>query len=601
MKHRLLPVLLHATTCLPYKAQEVERDLPAHLAPHELSLIPAYRDSRAGGTRGISTPPPFTPRTMAEWEEVQSLVVTWRSYPPILKQIVEHARHECEVIIVCASSGEYSVSNVTSYLQADNTGGPPITDLSNITFHVASTNSVWVRDYGPENIYENEVDSLYLLDWIYNRPRPQDDALSDNLGNLKDLVVYSTTQAPNDLVHTGGNFMADGFGTAFSSDLVIEENGPQGQFNQTDKTPAQVDALMTLFMGIGAGRYVRMAPLPYDVINHIDMHMKLLDEETLLVGEFPTGVSDGPQIEQNLTNVLDNYTSVFGTPYEVVRIPMVPSTGGSYPPNASYRTYANGIFINKLVLIPTYREQYDTTGLRIWRESLPGYRVVGIDCDNSTANIISASGAIHCITKCIGVQDPLLIRHQRLRDTYDTANPYVVEAYVRHRSGIASARVWWTTDTTQAYASIDMTAGSGDNWTASIPPHPAGTEIFYYIEATANSGKTQGRPIVAPEGWWRFRVLGGPTGIADPDGPQVIAAYPNPTSGLLVIEVGGAGQERVRASITDAIGRPVMLLQDAPMHADRRLFADLGGLAEGTYLVVVENSSGRTVHRVVKH
>ena len=91
----------------------------------------------------------------------------------------------------------------------------------------------------------------------------------------------------------------------------------------------------------------------------------------------------------------------------------------TYPPNASYRTYANNVFINGTVLVPTYRTEYDTVGLRILREALPGYRVIGIDCD-SDQNIIAQSGAIHCITKTIGVADPMLIRHQPLTDTDNT-------------------------------------------------------------------------------------------------------------------------------------------------------------------------------------
>ena len=38
---------------------------------------------------------------------------------------------------------------------------------------------------------------------------------------------------------------------------------------------------------MGINRYITMPTLPYDGIHHIDMHMKLLDEETLLVGEYP--------------------------------------------------------------------------------------------------------------------------------------------------------------------------------------------------------------------------------------------------------------------------------------------------------------------------
>jgi agmatine/peptidylarginine deiminase len=593
MRSRSLAVLLFSLSLTALHAQEPQ-GLPHTLAPHELELIRPYRDTRASSSRGITTPPTFTPRTMAEWEEIQALVVTWTSYTGILKQIVRHAKEECTVIIVCSNP-----TTVQNYLLNSQYGGP-LDDLDNIIFQVSPFNSIWVRDFGPESIYQNEVDSLYLLDWIYNRPRPLDDALSDELGDALNIAVYSTTQVPYDLVHTGGNFMSDGFGTAFSSGLILDENGPNGEYNQTIRDEAGVDAIMGQFMGIQEGRYVKMTPLLYDNINHIDMHMKLLDEETLLVGQFPAGLSDGPQIEANLQGVLEDVPSVFGSPYRAVRIPMPPSTGGNFPPNASYRTYANNIFINGTVLVPTYRTEYDTTGLRILREALPGYNVIGIDCDNSDQNIISASGAIHCITKGIGVRDPLLIRHQRLVDTNDTENPYTVEAYIRHRSGIASAEVYWTTDTTAGFSAVPMTPGADNTWSADIPAQPAGTDIFYYIHATANSGKQQVRPIVAPDGWWRFRVLGLTTGMPANEGPSIAEVFPNPTSSLLMVTVNGAGQAPVNVTLRDALGRTVMTLHRGVLPADQRLFADISYLAEATYLVVVEGPNGRSVMPVMK-
>ena len=593
---KLIPALCFSIGALAVSAQS--DGLPHVLAPEEIPLIRDYRDSRAGATRGITTPPTMPVRTMAEWEEVQALVITWEGYSGILKQIVRHAKEECEVIIVCDDP-----SSVTSYLQNSQFGGP-IDDISNITFLQTSSNSIWVRDYGPEVIYANEVDSLMLLDWIYNRPRPQDDAVSDEVAGYMGIPIYSTTAAPYDLVHTGGNFMADGVGTAFSSRLVLDENGPDGDFNQTVKTEQQVREIMEQFMGIQQDRYVLMETLPYDAIHHIDMHMKLLDEEHLLVGEFPVGISDGPQIEANIDYINNNYNSVYGTPYEYIRIPMPPSSSGNYPGgpfgNGYYRTYANNIFVNGTVLVPTYREEYDTTGLRILREALPGYNVVGIDADDQNSNIISASGAIHCITKAIGVADPLLIRHQKLRDTYETVLPYEVSAYIRHKSAIASARVFWTADTSQGFASVEMTSIGNDMWSASIPAHPAGTEIFYYIEGNANSGKVQVRPIVAPEGWWKFNVLDISTQIADAAGPVITEVFPNPTSSLLMAVIAGAGEEDVSVSLHDALGRQVMQIHEGRLPSDRRLFADISYLAEGAYLLVVQNGQGRQVARVVK-
>lgn len=590
-----LPLLLIVLLLLCSTALHAQRvDLPIGMAPWEVELVPAYRDSRAASARGITTPPDFAPRTMAEWEEVQALVITWTSFPAILKQIVRYAKEECEVIIVCSNP-----ANVTNYLMG-NQGGGPLADMGNVTLLQGGYNSIWARDYMAESIYRNEVDSLYLLDWIYNRPRPLDDAVSDLVGDHLGLMVYGTTQAPNDLVHTGGNFMADGFGTAFSSNLVLDENGPNGQYNQTVKTPAEVDALMEQWMGIEQGHYIKMPTLPYDGIHHIDMHMKLLDEERLLVGEFPVGLSDGPQLESNLDDVMAGYNSVFGTPYQLIRIPMVPATNGSYPPQGSYRTFSNLVFVNGTVLVPTYREEVDTTGLRILQEALPGYKVVGIDCDNSGNNIIAQGGAIHCITKGIGVDDPLLIKHQPLPDVYadDIGDPYTVTAYIRHRSGIASADLYWTTDTADGFNATTMTSLSDDNWSAYIPAQPPGTTVYYYVHATANSGKEQVRPIVAPEGWWRFHVLGIPTGIEEVV-PVIAEVFPNPVSQIAVIGLQLPHGTPVQVVLRDALGRTILQLHDGALPADGRLFVDVRGLTPGIYLIDVTTGNGRATQRLV--
>ena len=572
-------------------ASAQDHALPHALSPAEIPLIPAYRNSRAGLDRGITTPPAFAVRTMAEWEEIQALAICWAQYEGILKQIVAAAKTECEVIIICENQGD-----VTDVLM-DNTFGGPLPDLDNITFIQEDFNSVWMRDYGAECVYQNEVDSLFLLDWIYNRPRPDDDVLPDVIGNTLGIAVFNTTQAPNDLVHTGGNFMADGFGTAFSSNLVIDENGVNGEFNQTVKTPAETDALMQTWMGID--HYIRMETLPYDGIHHIDMHMKLIDEETLLVGEFPQGESDGPQLEENLGLIMTNETNVFGQPYRVIRVPMPPSTGGAWAPDASYRTYANNVFVNKTVIVPTYRTEYDTTALRILQESLPGYRIVPIDCDNQNANIISASGAIHCITKGVGVTDPLLIRHQRLTDTYETVNPYPVTAYMRHKSGIASANLFWTTDTAQAWNEMAMADQGGGDWTAAIPAHPANTTIYYYVQGTSNSGKVQVRPIVAPEGWWKFRVLDANSSISAAGGPTITDIFPNPCVSHVSLR-SDSGPGMVRVVLRDATGRVVKVFNSIRASQDGRVLLDVSSLPVGTYALSVETAEGRSTRYLMK-
>ena len=559
----------------------------------EFDLIDDHTATIGINRAGITTPPTGSIRTMAEWEEIETLVLTWTSYTSILKEIVRHAKEEVQVIIY--ASNPNSVSNTL----LGSSGGGPLNNLNNVTIVQGNYDSIWIRDFGAETVYWNDVDSLFLLDWIYNRPRPNDDALPDAYAAYLNLPIYSTTAAPYDLVHTGGNFMSDGFGTGFSSELVTDENGPSGQFNLTNKTQADIDTIMNLFMGIDHGRYVIMDELPFDIISHIDMHMKLLDEETLLIGEFPTGQSDGPQIEANIQYILSNYNSVFGTPYKIVRIPMPPSTGGNYAPNAYYRTFTNSIFLNKTILVPTYRQQYDTTAMRIYRENLPGYNVVAIDCDNNGSNIISAAGALHCITKTIGVQDPLLITHQPLPDTNDDQNPYTVDAWMKHTSGISSATMYWTLDTAAGFNAVPMTLVSGNDWTADIPAQTIGSRVFYYVEGTANSGKTQVRPLVAPAGWWDF-IVDGTVGIVDKEDAGFMDIYPNPASAITVIPFTNDEAGPLSIDLFDAMGRLVQNIHSGTSTAGAvNYFIDATELPSGSYRVVATNGSGRWTSQLI--
>jgi hypothetical protein len=420
-----------------------------------------------------------------------------------------------------------------------------------------------------------------------------------------DVPIYTTTVAPYDLVHTGGNYMSDGFGTAFSSELVIEENGPSGSYNQTVKTEIEINAIMQEFMGVDT--YVLMDVLPYDGIHHIDMHMKLLDEETLLIGEYPVGQADGPQIEANLQYVLNNYNSVFGTPYDIVRIEMPPDGNGMYPDQGSgwnagdYRTFTNSVIINKTVLVPTYDAQYDTTALRIYRENMPGYRVVGIDCNN----IIQASGAIHCITKAVGVEDPLLISHQELTDISVASSSYEVNALIKHRSGVSSAELFYTTDTVAGYqvVSMSLTNSSNSTWTGYIPEQPVGSIIYYYVGATANSGKTQVRPMTAPGGYWDFMVLvnTGPVTLLNQAEVVVLqSAYPNPAGAITCIPVYSNIHKQARIRLLDVLGREIRLLFHGELPIGRsHYFFNADVLIPGAYLIEITTFDGVDTQKIM--
>ncbi len=565
-----------------------EEVLPIYLTEEEKLQLSTYEFSTQE-TRGITTPPQGNIRTMAEWEEIEYLLVTWvPNFSRTLTDIVRAAVNECKVLII--TNNPSSVAN---------TLGNANVSLSNVEFVERGYNTIWIRDYAANSVYKDWNDSLILVDWIYNRPRPLDNSAPEAYAEQLGIPLYQMTEAPTDIIGTGGNFMSDGFGTGFASMLIMDENGPGNNFSVTPKSEEDVDNIFGDFMGLS--RYIKMENLPYDAIDHIDMHMKLLDEETLIVSEYPEGVADGPQIEANLQYVLSNYNSVYDTPYRVIRIPAPPSTQGLHPDqNAHYRNYANQVFVNNTVIVPFYREEYDTIARRVLENAMPGYNIVGVNVDGQGGEtLIAQGGAIHCITHAVGVQDPMIISHQRLRDTYETAENYVASAYLSHRSGIASATLYYKTDEAEAYESVEMTDVGDENWEAEIPAQSAGTDIYYYIQASSEDGKTRTRPMPAPEGYWKFKVLGEGDLSVTEETMDMDPIYPNPASAITAVPFSGYTDEVGTVSLIDAQGRTVQVIHEGDLSGEQIFFFNASLFSKGVYHVKTASNRRLYNQRVV--
>ena len=554
-------------------------DLPKGPTENEKQLLTHFQFRNAQ----VTAPPSGAVRAAAEWEEVEYLVLSWQSsFQNILRQIVAVGVNECKVII--ATQNQASVSTYLSSFGID---------LTNVIFLNVPANSIWIRDYAGNTIYSDAVGQRALTDWIYNRPRPNDNVMPTAHANYAGIPIYITDSGLTDLVNTGGNYMSDGLGTAFASELILEENAVGNPYGVSSKTEDQIDNIMLNYMGIQ--NYIKMPNLPYDEIHHIDMHMKLLDEETLLVSKYPSNVADGPQIEANINYVINNFQSPFGTPYDVKWIDAPPNSNGAYPDTGGlYRTYSNSVFVNKSILVPIYRPQVDAAALALYQQLLPGYNVVGIDVDNSGENLISQLGAIHCITHTIGVADPLLIVHQPI-DEANAGSTIAINALLKHNSGIQSATVFWRAAGSLTFNQMPMTFVSDSNWTATITIPTSGNNVEYYIQGQAVSGKVLSRPIVAPSGYWTINVSTlSTTAWAE---NQISEPYPNPTKQNVSFKMEQLFGN-VEVSITNMLGQKLFA---QIIQAGNGVF-NLGLNPEwkGTLLVTFEGDFGIVTRKVIK-
>jgi len=541
-----------------------------------------FIESESRNSTGITDPPEGPLRTMAEWEELDGVIITWASEFTILAQIVDAVKEEANVYIVCSNPSQ--VQNFLDQVSVDWS--------ENVFFLEEPFNTIWVRDYGPNSVYQNDVDSLILVDWIYNRPaRVRDDGLPEAIADDLELSVFATVTDPYRFVGTGGNFMSDGMGKGFSSELILEENPMLGLDGVND--------VLEDFMGIED--YIKFDALPFDVINHIDMHMKLLDEQTIMVGKYPEGVADGPQIEANIEYLLSNFTTSFGTPFKVVRMPMPPSFDGSYPnQGGDYRTYVNSLIVNKSILIPTYEEQYDSTALRIWSEAMPGYNLVGINCNA----IIPRFGALHCITKEVGVKEPLRIVHQERQCVENISEAFDISAVIQHREGIQEAIVHLKSNADSDYKSypLTLTDPDTDTWSTSVSSIAEGIFNYeYYFTAVANNGKEMNSPMVAPAGVYNVEdCLFSSTKIPLDESPEFLDIFPNPASAITCIPLELNKSRDIELSLHDMLGRKVQIIfqGQAPIGASKYFF-DAGKLQAGIYLVKLSDKASTVFQKVV--
>src|SRR5690606_5012977 len=108
---------------------------------------------------------------------------------------------------------------------------------------------------------------------------------------------------------------------------------------------------------------------------------------------------------------------------------------------------------------------------------------------------------------------------------------------------ISSAISHFRSDTTEAYASAEMTLVDPENHIyevelASTAGKRNSTPFYYYIEATANNGKTITRPMPGPQGPWKFEAaLQTSTAYSFVSDVKMDPVFPNPATAITCIPV----------------------------------------------------------------
>jgi agmatine/peptidylarginine deiminase len=461
--------LLIASVGFPAFAQNQENEIPLWKRMHYLSEeemnIKSW-DNRAF----VPTDPAEGPiYNVAEFAQMQGVLVRYPFGIPI-SLIAEMSEDVTVTTIVQSAAQENTVRGLYQ------SGG---VNLAHCDFLYAPSNSYWTRDYGPWFIIDGD-NKFGIVDFPYNRPRPDDDNIPVMMANFLDIPWYGM-----DVVHTGGNYMTDFHGKSSSTTLVYEENDDINLQNPPI-TPEEVDSLMNVYLGINTYHVVE-DPLG-DYIEHIDCWGKFLDVDKVLIGQVPSGDPRYSDFEA-VASYFESHNSGWGNPYEVYRV---------YTPGNSPETpYTNSLIVNNKVFVPQTGHPYDDEAISTYEAAMPGYEIIGVYAEE--ANDWLNTDAIHC--RVIGIADlgTLWVHHTPLWGSRPQQEAYEIEATVIPLSGSAlisnSVKVYYKINSGN-FTPLNMTSTNDTLFTASIPGGEEGDMISYYIKAQDQSGRTAFHPYI---------------------------------------------------------------------------------------------------------
>ena len=404
------------------------------------------------------TDPPEPPvRNIAEFERMSGVLIR---YPfgistSIIREMAE------DVIVYCLVS---SSSQSAAYNSMNSAG----VNMNNVEFVNGSTDSYWTRDYGPWWVVDGNR-NIGVVDFTYNRPRPNDNDAPLKISNHLNTSYYST-----DLEHCGGNYMTDGLGGAASTTLVYDENS----YSNT-----QINSIMEDYYGINTYHVVEDPNNTY--IDHIDCWGKYLSPNKILIRSVQASHPQYDEIEE-VVDYFENTTTSYGEPWEIFRV---------YTP--SNQPYTNSLILNNKVLVPIMNSSWDDDALAVYEDALPGYEVLGF------SGSWESTDALHCRTKGIPDLQMLQIFHNPINNQLSPQNSFKVEAVIDDlsESGLVGneLKVFWWTDNTNDIQELIMypcpNASFSDCYEANIPSQTIDVNIKYYIQALDSSGRLETLPI----------------------------------------------------------------------------------------------------------
>ena len=431
------------------------------------------------------TQPPFSPiRAIAEWEPNQGVIIRGhtsggqgRFHIPF-SVIADMSQHV--IVYVTCTNAQQSQINTT----LTNNG----VNMTNVEYINVTTDSQWTRDYTPHFVEYGEDNEIGLMNFEYDRPRPNDNNFYSALGPHLGKTTFSMPMR-----HTGGNYMVDGFTSAVSTDHIYYDN-----WDELGLSPQEVDDMFEEYLGVSNYYLVYDALDLY--IKHIDCWAKLLAPDKILILDVPESDIRHADFDA-AANFWANETSPYGTNYQVFRVFTQPGTD---------EAYVNSLIMNDRVYVPIKggaSSARDAAAIAVYEAAMPGYNIVGVINDTGSTGWYDTD-ALHCRTYQVPDMNTVRITHFPYLEDVEIQESYIFNADIVSLGGghITDAIINYRINE-GSWETATMSHVEDNIYEVTIDIFQIDDEVEYYIEASNNLSKTEFHPYIGEPDPHRFNII----------------------------------------------------------------------------------------------
>ncbi|MBX7153395.1 MAG: agmatine deiminase family protein [Candidatus Kapaibacterium sp.] len=473
--------------------------------------------------------------------------------------------------------------------------------LINYTFMInENINNSWLREFGPIFYYFGEKDSIGIIDTETDAFSISDTKFPTWLANNLNMQKKQSS-----IEQYSSDIMTDGWGKLICSNEFINKNIDSfgtihiykdinsGELTFDDKplfkeplTYKQImDSISLLYNLIGKPIFTLSNKCIGQPSSNVDRFLKFVDDETIVYSDYRSvfkSQNDFPDLDliDSSLEALRKEVSIYNKPFRLVPLPIPTDDNGLYTKKKCYeykydpRSFIQSLIVNTTVFIPIFSangsgdSNITNSAIRIYKNLLPGYKVVPIDARLITAHQVGNfphfyGGTIREYIIQIPADNPIHFKHSPLRGVLPPMEKFPIITSIYNNSGIQNTKLYWR-KTGNTDWNIKIMERNNLEFQSYIDGNINATNetIEYFIEATSNNGKVRAYPMSAPDGFFAFSY-GSTVNLSDSpiNSSLFVQCLPNPSSQNTVLNFNTINSDCVTFEILDNLGKECKKLE----------------------------------------